>query len=122
MCSRSRFAWPLCQVHFALRSDDDVEVSILGGDIVMRRGSWLARMVRESCPTWLQEVLLVRERRLPMALAMAHYMGGVLRIYRLGQPWVVLEGVSDHYAEWRGVMRTGVELSRVRDLVLKTAW
>jgi hypothetical protein len=34
--------------------------------------------------------LLVAERRLPMALATAHYTGGVLRIYRLGQPWVVL--------------------------------
>jgi hypothetical protein len=54
-------------------------------------------MVRESCPPWLQEVLLVAERRLPMALATAHYTGGVLRIYRLGQPWLVLEGVSDHY-------------------------
>jgi hypothetical protein len=32
-----------------------------------------------------------------MALATAHYTGGVLRIYRLGQPWLVLEGVSDHY-------------------------
>jgi hypothetical protein len=42
-------------------------------------------------------VLLVAERRLPMALATAHYTGGVLRIYRLGQPWLVLEGVSDHY-------------------------
>jgi hypothetical protein len=42
-------------------------------------------------------VLLVAERRLPMALATAHYTGGVLRIYRLGQPWVVLEGVNDHH-------------------------
>jgi hypothetical protein len=31
-----------------------------------------------------------------MALATAYYTGGVLRISRLGQPWLVLEGVSDH--------------------------
>jgi hypothetical protein len=80
-----------------LRSDDSVEVGILGGDIVVRRAGWLARTLRESCPPWLQEVLLVRERRLPMGLATAHYTGGVLRIYRLGQPWLVLESVSDHY-------------------------
>ncbi len=79
-------------LHFALRSDDNVEVGILGGDIVVRRGGWLARSLRESCPHWLQEVLWVAER-----LATAHYTGGVLRIYRLGQPWLVLEGVSDHY-------------------------
>ncbi len=54
-------------------------------------------MLRESCPQWLQEALLVAERRLPMALATAHDTGGVLRIYRLGQPWLVLEGVIDHY-------------------------
>jgi hypothetical protein len=84
-------------LHFALRSDDGIEVGILGGDIVARRAGWLAQMLRESCPTWLQEVLLVAERRLPMALASAHYTGGVLRIYRLGQPWLVLDGVSDHY-------------------------
>ncbi len=83
--------------HFTLGSDDGVEVGILGGDIVVRRGGWLARMLRESCPPWLQEVLLVAERRLPMAVTTAHYTGGVLRIYRLGQPWLVLEGVSDHY-------------------------
>ena len=29
-------------------------------------------MLRESCPTWLQDVLPVADRRLPMALAMAH--------------------------------------------------
>ncbi len=82
-------------LHFALRSDDNVEVAIL--DIVVRRAGWLARALRESCPAWLQEVLLVAERRLPMALVNAHYGGGVLRIYRLGQPWLVLEGVSIHY-------------------------
>ena len=32
-----------------------------------------------------------------MALATVHYTGGVLRNYRFGQPWLVLEGVSDHY-------------------------
>ena len=53
-------------------------------------------MLRESCPPWLERVLLVRERRLPMTPATAHYTGGVPRIYRLGQPWLVLEGVSDH--------------------------
>ena len=84
-------------LHFALRSDDGVEVGILGGNILVRRGGWLARALRESCPPWLQEVLLVAERRLPMALATAHYTGGVLRVYRLGQPWLVLEGVCDHY-------------------------
>jgi hypothetical protein len=73
-------------LHFALRSDDSVEVGILGDDIVARRGGCLARMLRESCPPWVQEVLLVAELRLPMALATAHYTGGVLRIYRLGQP------------------------------------
>lgn len=36
--------------HFALRSDD-AEVGILGGDIVVRRAGWLARMLRQSCPT-----------------------------------------------------------------------
>jgi hypothetical protein len=62
-------------LHFALRSDDGVEVGILGGDIVERRAGLLARMLRKSCPPWLQEVLLVAERRLPMALATAHYTG-----------------------------------------------
>jgi hypothetical protein len=37
-------------VHFALRSHDNVEVGILGGNIVVRRAGWLARMLRESCP------------------------------------------------------------------------
>ncbi len=36
------------------------------------------------------------EQRLPVVLATAHYTGGVLRIYRMGQPWWTLEGVSDH--------------------------
>jgi hypothetical protein len=57
--------------HFALRSDDSVEVGILGGDIGVRRAGWLARTLRESCPRWLQEVLLVAEQGLPMALATA---------------------------------------------------
>ena len=69
----------------------------IGGDIVVRRAGWLARILRESCTPWLQEVLLVAERRLRMALATAHCTGGVLRICRLGQPWLVLEGVSDYY-------------------------
>jgi hypothetical protein len=84
-------------LHVALRSDDGVEVANLGGDIVVRRAGWLARMLRESCPPWPQEVLLVAERRLPMAVATAHYTGGDLRTYRLGQPWLVQEGVGDHY-------------------------
>ena len=71
-------------LHFALRSDVDVEVGILGGDIIVRRGGWLARMLRESCPPWVQEVLMVAEQRLPMAMATAHYTAGVLRVYRLG--------------------------------------
>ncbi len=54
-------------------------------------------MLQESCPPGLREVLLVRERWLPMALATVHYMGGVPRINRLGQPWLAQEGVSDHY-------------------------
>jgi hypothetical protein len=53
--------------HFALRSDGDVEVGILGGDIVVRRTGWLGRMLRESCPRWLQEVLLVAKQGLPIA-------------------------------------------------------
>ncbi len=80
-----------------LRSDDGVEVGIIGDDIVVRRAGWLCRMAQESFPPRLQEVLMVVERWLPIALATAHYAGGVLRIYRLGQPWLVLEGVSDHY-------------------------
>jgi hypothetical protein len=71
-------------------------VGILGGDIVVRRAGWLARL-RDHCTAWLREVLFVAERRLPMALATPHYAGGVLHICRPGQPWVVLEGVSDHY-------------------------
>jgi hypothetical protein len=62
-------------LHFALRSDDNVEVGILGGDIVVRRAGWLARMLRESCPSWLQEVLLVAEPRLPMGLATVRFTG-----------------------------------------------
>jgi hypothetical protein len=52
--------------HHALRSDDGVEVAIRGGDIVVRRGGWLAE-------------LLVAERRLPMALATAHDADDVVR-------------------------------------------
>ena len=81
---------------YAVRSGD-VEVGIVGAEIVARRAGWLARMLRESCPPWLQTALMVREHRLPLGGATAHYTGGVLRIYRLGQPWLVLEGVSDHY-------------------------
>ncbi len=84
------------RLSFAVRAGD-VEVGILGGEIVARRAGWLADAIRESCPPWLQAFLLVREHRLPLAVATAHYTGGVLRIYRLGQPWLVLEGASDHY-------------------------
>jgi hypothetical protein len=72
-------------------------VGILGGEIVARRAGWLAEAIRESCPPWLQVILLVSEHRLPLAAATAHYTGGVLRVYRLGQPWLILEGVGDHY-------------------------
>ena len=48
----------------ALRSDHSVDVGILGGDIVVRRAGWLPLMLRESCPRWLQEVLLVAYWRL----------------------------------------------------------
>ena len=34
--------------HFAFRSDDGAVVGILGGDIVVRRDCWLARILRES--------------------------------------------------------------------------
>ena len=71
-------------LHYGLRSDDCVEVGILGGDMVVRRPGWLARMVRESRPRWLQEVLLGAERWLPMALATVHTPAAYLR-------------VSDHY-------------------------
>ena len=72
-------------LHFAFRSNDDVEAGTPCGDIVVRRPGWLARALRESCPAWLQEVLLVAERRLPMALATAHYTG-VQRSDQLGEP------------------------------------
>jgi hypothetical protein len=88
-------------LHFPLRSDVNVEVGILDGDIVVCRTGWLERMLREACPAWLREVLLVSERRLPMPVATARYRGGVLRIHRLGQPWLVLEGISDHYVAIR---------------------
>ncbi len=53
--------------------------------------------IRRSCPPWLQAFLLVREHRATARRGNAHYTGGVLCIYCLGQPWLVLEGVSDHY-------------------------
>jgi hypothetical protein len=83
--------------HSALRSDDGVEVGILDGDIVVRRGGWLARMLRESLPG------PGCGRR---AWSRSRGRGGagdrglrrrVLRIYRLGQPSSLLEGVSDHH-------------------------
>lgn len=37
------------------------------------------RGLQESWPRWLEEVLLVAERSLPMALATAHYTGLVSR-------------------------------------------
>jgi hypothetical protein len=33
-------------LHIALRSDDSVEVGILGGDTVVRRAGWPTRMLR----------------------------------------------------------------------------
>ena len=75
----------------------NVEVGILGAEIV----------VRAPANTWdsftkfgLRGLLFgggVTEVRLPMAVATAHYSGGVLRVYELGQPWLILEGVHDHY-------------------------
>jgi hypothetical protein len=70
-------------LHFALRPADNVEVGGLGGDIVARRAGRLARALRESCPRWLQEVLVVAQRPLPMAPATAHYTGGVLDVVDL---------------------------------------
>ena len=37
-------------LHFALRSDNGVEVGILGGDIVVRRAGWLARCCGSCAP------------------------------------------------------------------------
>ena len=54
-------------------------------------------MLRDSGPEWLQRFLTVGETRIPMAAASAHYSGGVLRVYRLGEPWCILEGVDNHY-------------------------
>ena len=79
---------------FAVRSQG-IEVGIVGAEIAVRRTGWPAQMLRQSCPTWLQGVLMVQEQRLPLAIATAHYSGGVLRIYKLGQLWLVLEGVDD---------------------------
>jgi len=38
-------------LHFALGSDDNVAVGIIGGDIVVRRGGWLAWPWRASATT-----------------------------------------------------------------------
>jgi hypothetical protein len=84
------------RLSYSVRSGD-IEVGIVGVEIVIQRAGWVASMLRESCPTWLQTALTIRELRLPLAVATAHYSDGVLRIYRLGEPWLVLEGVSDHY-------------------------
>lgn len=57
--------------HFARRSDDGVEVGILGAASSCARACWLARMLRESCPRWLLEVPLLAERPAPRASAAA---------------------------------------------------
>lgn len=80
---------------FAVRSGN-VEVGILGDTIVVRRISLLAQLFEELGIVGLQRWLR-GEQRLPLAVATAQYTGGVLRIYRMGQPWWVLEGVSEHY-------------------------
>jgi hypothetical protein len=76
-------------LRFGVRSGD-IEVGIVGSEIVVRRVGLAADLFSAIG-------LLDREQRLPMALATAHYTGGVLRIYRSGQPWLVLDGVRDHY-------------------------
>ncbi len=80
---------------FAIRSGN-VEIGVLGDTIVVRRVSLLAQLFGELGMFGLER-LFRGEQRLPLVLATAHYTGGVLRIYRMGQPWWTLEGVSDHY-------------------------
>lgn len=84
-------------VIYAARSKPGSTSGTLGGDLVVRRAGRLVRMLRESCRPGCREVLLGAGRRLARALAIAHCMGAALRMYRIGQPWAVLEGVSDHY-------------------------
>jgi hypothetical protein len=36
-------------LHFAVRSDEGVEVGVMGGDIVVRHAGLLARAPREAC-------------------------------------------------------------------------
>jgi hypothetical protein len=81
---------------FTVRSRN-VEVGILGAEIVVRApaNSWGSFL-----EFGLRGLLFgggVREARIQLAVATAHYTGGVLRVYRLGQPWLILEGVDDHY-------------------------
>jgi hypothetical protein len=84
------------QLTFAVRAEG-LEVGIRGSHVIFRRAGSFAQMLREFCPTWMQVVLTLDEVRLAMAAATAHYSGGVLRVYRLGEPWHFLESVDNHY-------------------------
>lgn len=59
LCSPPRMVNRELAPRVALRSDDNVDVGFLGGGIVSRRGGCLTGMLREACPAWLQEVLVV---------------------------------------------------------------
>jgi hypothetical protein len=81
---------------FAVRSGE-YELGILGGHLVVRRTGTFARLAWALEATELAN-LLTREDSLPIADASVHYSGGVLRIYRLGQPLMVLAVAADqHY-------------------------
>jgi hypothetical protein len=102
-------------LHFALRSDDGVAVGILGGGIVVRRVGCLARMLQGSWPRWLQEVLLVAERRLPMALATAHYTGDAVRKRDrapAGATWLSHRGLTCSGSSGRPNLRCRASTSR----------
>lgn len=84
------------RLSFVVRAGD-VEVGIRGGDLVVRRTGPLAQLLRELGIFGLLQLLYGRQDRIPLALASVHYTGGVLRIYRSGQPWMVIDRVEDHY-------------------------
>jgi fructose-specific phosphotransferase system IIC component len=65
----------------------------LGGDIVVRRAGWPAGVL----PDMVAGGAVRRRAAVADGAGDRAPTGGVLRIYRLGQPWLVLEGVSDHY-------------------------
>jgi hypothetical protein len=77
------------QLSFAVRSGK-VEVGILGAEIVVRdHGFTWGRLLRDGLHFLAEGG--ATEARIPLSVATAHYSGGVLRVYRLGQPWLVLE-------------------------------